>query len=102
MAEQELDISEHRSQPVDQALMNDADLLLCMEIGHAEALRAEFPHQAFKVYLLSAMAGPAYSVSDPYGGPRTEYQRMVTEVSELIDVGLPRIVELALANERRR
>ena len=102
MAEQGLDISEHGSKPVDQALMNSADLLLCMEIGHAEALRAEFPRLAYKVYLLSEMAGPAYGVSDPYGGPRTEYQRMVTEVSDLIDAGLPRIVELALANQDQR
>ena len=102
MAEQGLDISEHGSQPVDKALLNDSDLLLCMETGHAEALRAEFPRQAYKIYLLSEMAGPAYSVSDPYGGPRVDYQRMVGEVSELIDAGLPRIIELALANERRR
>ncbi|UCG23917.1 MAG: hypothetical protein JSW55_17560 [Chloroflexota bacterium] len=102
MAEQGLDISDHGAQPVDRALMDRADLLLCMEIGHAEALRAEFPRQDYKIHLLSEMAGPAYSVSDPYGGPRSEYQRMVTEVSDLIDAGLPRIVGLALANERRR
>ena len=102
MAEQGLDISKHGSQPIDRALLDSADLLLCMETGHAEALRAEFPRQAYKIYLLSEMAGPAYSVSDPYGGPRSEYQRMVNEVGDLIDAGLPRIVELALANERRR
>ena len=102
MAEQGLDISDHGSRPVDQALLDTADLLLCMETGHAEALRAEFPQQAYKVSLLSEMAGPAYSVSDPYGGPRSEYERMVAEVGDLIDAGLPRIVELALANERRR
>ncbi len=102
MAEQGLDISEHGSQPVTRALLNDSDLLLCMETGHAEALRAEFPRQAYKIHVLSEMAGPAYSVSDPYGGPRTDYQRMVAEVSGLIDAGLPRIIESALANERRR
>ena len=102
MAELGLDISGHGSRLVDQAIMDDADLLLCMETGHAEALQAEFPGQAYKVHPLSEMAGPAYSVSDPYGGPRSEYQRMVTEVSDLIDAGLPRIVELALANEDRR
>lgn len=101
MAEQGLDISRHTSRPVDKAMLAEADLLLCMETGHAEALRAEFPSQAHKIYLLTEMAGPAYSVSDPYGGPRGDYQRMVAEVTRLIDDGLPRIMELALANERR-
>lgn len=102
MAEQELDISNHASQPVDKTLVEDSDLLLCMETGHAEALRAEFPGQAHKIHLLTEMAGPAYSVSDPYGGSRADYRRMVNEVTRLIDAGLPRIVELARANERRR
>ena len=102
MAEQGLDISEHGSRPVSKTIMHEADLLLCMETGHAEALRAEFPRQAYKVHLLSEMAGPAYSIIDPYGGPRSEYQRMVDEVSGLIDAGLSRIIDLALANERRR
>ena len=102
MAEQGLDISRHTSRPVDKMLVEESDLLLCMETGHAEALRAEFPDQAHKIHLLTEMAGPAYSVSDPYGGTRSDYERMVTEVTRLIDAGLPRIKELALANERRR
>lgn len=101
MAEQGLDISKHTSRPVDKALVDEADLLLCMETGHAEALRAEFPDQAYKIYLLTEMAGPAYSVSDPYGGTRSDYEHMVTEVTRLIEAGLPRIAELALANEKR-
>ena len=102
MAEQGLDISRHTSRPVDEAMVDDADLLLCMETGHAEALRAEFPGQAYKIYLLTEMAGPAYSVSDPYGGTRGDYQHMVAEVTRLVDAGLPQIMKLALANERRR
>lgn len=102
MAEQGLDISQHESRPVDEAIMDSADLVLCMETGHAEGLRVEFPRQAYKVYPLTEMAGAVYSVSDPYGGPRSEYQRMVAEVTGLVDAGLPRIVELALANEQRR
>jgi len=102
MAEQGLDISNHRSQPVNEAMMAAADLVLCMETGHAEGLRAEFPNHAAKVYPLTEMAGTVYSVSDPYGGPRSEYQRMVAEVTGLIDAGLPKIMELALANEKQR
>lgn len=98
MAEQGIDISLHLSRPIEARLMSEADLVLCMESGHVEALRAEFPRYAGKIFLLSEMAGPPYSVSDPYGGPRSGYEQMVREVSTLIDTGLPRILELAKAN----
>ena len=45
-----------------------------MEDGHAEALRAEFPAQAHKVFMLTEMIGRNYNIPDPYGGPAYEYQ----------------------------
>ena len=54
-----LDISNHRARMVDEDQMNQADLVLTMEVGHAEALRAEFPKQAHKVYMLTEMTGHA-------------------------------------------
>lgn len=102
LAEQGLDISNHRSRHVDQQMLADADLILCMETGHTEALRAEFPMYADRIHLLSEMAGLRYSINDPYGGPLNEYQRMVDEVTGLVDDGLPRIIELAQENARSR
>jgi protein-tyrosine-phosphatase len=102
LSEMGLDISAHRSRPVDAAALAEADLVLTLEMGHAEALRAEFPRHAHKIRVLSQMSGPAYSVGDPYGGPRASYERMVREVGGLIERGLPQIVETADQNERRR
>lgn len=95
MAEQGIDISIHRARLVSEALLADADLVLCMESGHAEAISAEFPAHASRVYLLSEMVGQRHDVSDPYGGPLPRYRRMVAEVTELVEKGLDRIVELA-------
>jgi hypothetical protein len=69
-----------------------------MESGHAEALRAEFPDQAYKVYMISEMAGKSYSVHDPFGEPLRSYQRMGAELAGLIDSGMDRIVQLAEEN----
>jgi protein-tyrosine-phosphatase len=102
MAERGLDISGHGSRPVDASAVAAADLILGLELGHVEALRAEFPGHAGRVYTLGEMAGPAYSVPDPYGGPRPEYERRVEEVEDLIDRGLPRIIALAQENLSRR
>lgn len=98
MAERGLDISGHRSRVVDEDMLAQADLVLCMEIGHAEALRAEFRKHAPRIHLLSEMTGEMYSINDPYGGPRSGYEAMVDEVTKLIEDGLPRIMELAEEN----
>ncbi len=90
-----LDITGHRARMVDAALLAEADLVLCMEKGHVEALQIEFPTQAAKIHLLSAMTGANYSVHDPYGEPLASYQQMAAELTDLIDAGLERIIELA-------
>ncbi len=95
LAERGLDISGHTSQVITKELLQGADLVLCLETGHAEALRAEFPHHAGKIFLLTEMVGHRYSISDPYGGPRFAYERMIDDVTQLVEDGLPRIIELA-------
>ena len=98
MNEQGFDITNHRATMIDQKHMEQSDLLLCMEAGHVEALKVEFPTHAHKVYYLSEMIGKQYSISDPYGGPLEEYQMMVGELTGIIDSGLDRIIELAQQN----
>lgn len=98
MAERGIDIGEHRARLVTGEMLAQADLVLCMERGHAEALRTEFREAADKIYLLSEMAGRQYSISDPYGLPLPAYQLMATDISELIEKGFSRIVELAETN----
>lgn len=96
------DINSHRSRMVDETQLRDADLVLTMEIGHAEALRAEFPQQAHKVYMLAEMAGYTYNIVDPYGGPLEDYEDMYSGLVEIIDGGLDKIVTLAKANANGR
>jgi protein-tyrosine phosphatase len=102
MAERDLEITHHRSQPVSEKLLSESDLVLCLATGHVEALKAEFPKYAAKIYLLTEMSGSVYSVHDPYGEPRPAYERMVAEVSDLVDEGFARLTELARQNESRR
>lgn len=102
MAEKGFNIASHASSAVSKNDVFQSDLILCMEAGQAEALRAEFPDQAFKIFLLTEMSGERYNVNDPYGGPRVAYERMIREIGDLIDEGLSRIVELAQANEERQ
>lgn len=91
-------ITDHRARMVEERHLREADLALTMEDGHAEALRAEFPAQAHKVFLLTEMIGRTYNIPDPYGGPVEEYQRMYDNLVEVIDAGLERIILLAKTN----
>lgn len=93
-----LDITDHQSRMITDELLAESDLVLCMEVGHAEALRAEFPDIADRVFLLAEMADQSYSVVDPYGGPYEDYARMYETLEGLVEEGLPRIVLLANEN----
>lgn len=102
MEAQGIDITDHQARLVDAEMLANADLVLCMERGHAEALRAEFPESADKVYLLSEMVGRQYSISDPYGSDLPEYERMAADLAGIIEEGFERIVKLAGENAARQ
>lgn len=96
LEQEKIDISNHQAQMVNEQLVTQSDLIVCMEKGHVEALRVEFPTAAGKIYLLSQMVeNRKYNISDPYGSAKPNYEKMVREVQQLIDKGLPRIIELA-------
>jgi protein-tyrosine-phosphatase len=98
MAEQGLDISQHRSRSVTREMVERADLVLTMTASHAESLRSEFPTQGFKVHRLTEMGEMPYDVADPYGGALSEYRRTADELAYLVEKGFARIVELAREN----
>lgn len=94
LAERGIDISDHRSHDLTLEDVEEADLILTMGQGQAEAIKVEFPQHAHKVYLLSEMVGRCYNIRDPYGGPLYEYRQCAYEIEKLIDEGFPRIMEL--------
>jgi len=99
MAQRGFDLRDHHSRNATHEMMVAADLVLVMTQNHAEALGAAFPDCAHKIYLFSEMAGPAYSIRDPYGGTRQEYAYTASELEQLIENGYERIVALVEKNE---
>jgi len=94
MAQRGIDSSDHRSHDLTPEDADEADLILTMERGQAEAISVEFPQHANKVHLLSQMAGRHYDIHDPYGGPLYEYRQCANETEKLIEEGYPRIMQL--------
>lgn len=90
-----LDISGHRARNISAELLAEFDLILTMENGHKEALRAEFPQYAARIYLLSEMAGFSHDINDPIGGPLSDFEATAKELTELLVQGIERIKSLA-------
>jgi hypothetical protein len=64
-------------------------------MGHQEALRAEFPEIANRVFLLSEMVGQRKDVRDPIGRPLPEYRDTLNEIERILDQGLDKIRKLS-------
>ncbi len=90
-----LDISDHMARMVSAEIIDSAELTLVMTKSHKESLQIEFQQDRDKIFLLSEMVGKTYDIADPYGGPDAGYEEMYREVRTIIDLGLPRIIELA-------
>ena len=100
MEERGIDISGHRSTPVDEADLGQYTLILVMERGHQESLRWEFPEIAERVHLISEMTDEVYEVSDPVTGSLTDYTHTAEVLKNIVYVGYQRIRELARIEDR--
>jgi protein-tyrosine-phosphatase len=94
MAEYGADIRRHRSRIISDRMLENAALILTMTHSHAEALRAEFPQHASRIYLLSNMVGYDYEVEDPVGGSMLDYEETAQVIEAMLEQGYPKMMEL--------
>ncbi len=95
IAEQGLNLDEHRSQSITRELLLSYNLILTMEQGQKEAIQVEFPEAAKRVYLLTEMIGGSYNVHDPVAGSIEEFRITAGEMDRLLTDGFEKIAELA-------
>lgn len=76
-------LSEHRSRPFDDAVANEAELVLTFEQWQAEELRIQYPELAERIYPLLAYGRDEgdipeqLDIPDPTGGEMEDYQRFM-------------------------
>ena len=87
-------IDEHRTRVLTANMLAESDLVLVMEEGHKESIKAEFPFAREKVYLLSqVIEGIAYDIPDPataQGGARA----IISDLVEMIRRGYLKICSI--------
>ena len=83
MHERQLDLKAHRSQPVTETLLAEADLILTMTSSHKAALLQAAPG---KLFTISEYAGGdlGKNVSDPFGGSLDLYRECAKEIHCLL------------------
>jgi protein-tyrosine-phosphatase len=87
----DVDLSAHRTRRVDRAAVEEADLLLAMEIDHVIELCRRFPQHRHKVYLFGCLTDrEAHDVADPVYAP----QEVFDATFDRIDRGIRRLVEM--------
>ncbi len=88
-----LDLSRHRSRPVEIVDFGDYDLVLTMEQGQRDALRTEHPQMRERIRTLAeAAVGIPYDVADPIGQPLDQYEATLREIDNLLARALPRLL----------
>ncbi len=86
-------LSGFRSQPVDDDLLSQADLVIAMTDSHADVVRRYFSAHAGEVYLLCDFIDPAEGLAgadipDPIGMGAEAYE----EVAEVMELALSGII----------
>ena len=94
-----LDLGDHRSRPLAQDLVNDAQIILTMGPHHLD--RAEALGATGRSWMLTDFArGTPRPVSDPFGGDLDVYRATFVELEEAITAVLDRILADRARNAR--
>jgi len=86
-----VDISQHRSKPLSEKVIDEADWIVAMTRSHLDSIIYLFPRAAEKVYLLREFepGAPSLDVGDPIGMGLEAYRA----AREIIRNGLPGLMQ---------
>lgn len=83
-----IDMAQWQSQTLTAQMVDEADVILAMEITHLDRLFLEHPGACGKAFLLGASRATGHhnvEVADPYGKVYTTYVRILEQVIDSID-----------------
>ncbi len=89
-----LTLDGHKTRVLTANVLAESDLVVVMEEGHRESIKAEFPFARDKVYLLSQIVeGIAYDIPDPATASGAAHN-IIDELVTMIQVGYMKIYSL--------
>lgn len=87
------DISGHTAKQVTPDLINGADLILCMERQHKDAVLQLVPLSEGKVFLLGDYAGTGEEVRDPLGCGKEAYKECKEQLRRMLGAVLEKMIK---------
>ncbi len=84
-----LDLSAHRSRPLEPEMIRRADLVLTMEQDQRRQMLSLTPLAAGKLYLLGHWTGS--EIADPYLQDWPAHERAYAQIAAAVDAWLPRL-----------
>ncbi|MEW6724095.1 MAG: low molecular weight protein arginine phosphatase [Bacillota bacterium] len=107
MRERALDLTHHRSHPVTESLLSQADLVLTMTGRHRDRLVEMLPEAREKIHTLRAYLkelggappGDSEDISDPFGGDTELYRQTADQLDRLIRELVDRLFPAGEAQE---
>lgn len=93
LAQQGIDISQHRAQQVTPMLLDQADLILVMTEDHRRSIFYYGMCYLPKVFLLSELSGAHEEILDPYGQDHNAYARVFNRIETFINAGWEGLLE---------
>lgn len=94
-----IDISQHRSQPLTQQMLNDALTVLCMTESHRALIQVQAEPVPRHLYLFRQFLPNTadHEIGDPYGGPLRVYEAARDEMVESIPALVEHLKTLVVA-----
>jgi protein-tyrosine phosphatase len=83
-----VDLQQHLSQPLSQALLTQADYVFAMTESHRRAVAARFPRAGVPVELLSPHG---QDIADPIGGDQAVYDQCMEQIVACLRERVPAI-----------
>lgn len=95
MAEQGMDLSQHRSQRLNEHLLQWADLVLTMTESHRQYIISEYANQSDKVHTLAQFSGIKHiDIVDPFGSGIQTYRQSARQLQQLIRQLVKKIMDM--------
>lgn len=91
LAQNGIDLSEHRAKQVTEEMLCESDIVIAMTEAHKQILASA---AGDKVFTLSEFAGSYGDIKDPFGGDLEEYEETANEIYDFLVDAAERIADM--------
>lgn len=89
----DVDLSDHRSERVDERLVEDSDVIFVMDYNNYHSCVTRYPEAADRTFFLRPFADGEVAISDPHGSDAGQFHEVYGTIVEAVDAVLDAVPE---------